>query len=142
MVLRNGSIKIRISSSQGRALILGIARPGEALGLHSVLRGAPSATSAESLEPCEVIFYPREPFLKFLDEHVEAWFMVAQQLANSYETACGALRRLWFAGSAPGKLAQLLLERIGHSREAGPNAPTVPNLISCLSRKWRVLSLG
>jgi len=118
ILLRTGSIKISISSSQGGALILGIARPCEALGLNSVLRGEPSQTSAESLETCDLTFYPRKEFLKFMSEHVEAWFLVVQQLANSYEIACGALRQICFAASASERVAKFLLQWTGQSPDS------------------------
>jgi CRP-like cAMP-binding protein len=122
MLLRSGSAKLKMSLGD-RSVILGIVKLGQALGLHSVLRDEPSTTSAESLESCEVVFYPRNDFLKFMEEHVEAWFVVAQQLADSYEAACGALRQICSARSAPEKLAAFLLQWAAQSRDGrGVNA--------------------
>jgi len=122
MLLRTGSAKIGMSAD-GRSIIPSIVRAGEVLGLHSVLRDGPSLTSAETTESCEAVAYPRIEFLKFMAEHVEAWLVVAQQLARSYEAACGALRQICSARSAPEKLAAFLLQWAAQSRDCrGVNA--------------------
>ena len=52
-VVRQGRVKLLTTNSEGRTLILKIARPGEALGLNSVITGKPYDVTAEILQPTE-----------------------------------------------------------------------------------------
>lgn len=109
-VLCGGEVKLSISSSEGKKLILRITKAGEVLGLGSALSGAPHEVTAETLRPCQVAFIPRDAFLRFLSKHPEAYPIVASQLGSHYQVACEQLRNLGLCASAPGKLAKLLLD--------------------------------
>jgi CRP/FNR family transcriptional regulator, cyclic AMP receptor protein len=109
-VLCEGEVKLSVSSSEGKKLILRIAKAGEVLGLVSVLSGTPHELTAETLRPCQVAFIPRDAFLRFLAKHPEAYPLVASQLGSQYQVACEQLRNLGLAASAPQKLAKLLLD--------------------------------
>jgi CRP/FNR family transcriptional regulator, cyclic AMP receptor protein len=108
-ILSKGRVKVSMTSSEGRSVILRIAQPGEVLGLHGVVSGRPYQASAETLEPCEVNFVRREDFLRFLRENPEASLLAARQLSQNYQTACQQVRSLGLAPSAAGKLAGLFL---------------------------------
>jgi CRP/FNR family transcriptional regulator, cyclic AMP receptor protein len=109
-VLCEGEVKLSISSSEGKKLILRITKPGEVLGLDSALSGAPHEVTAETLRPCQVAFIPRDAFLRFMSKHAEAYPLVAGQLGSQYQVACEQLRNLGLSASAPEKLAKLLLD--------------------------------
>ena len=66
--------------------------------------------TAETIDPCQVNFVKREDFLRFLKEHSDACFEVAEQLSEKYNTACREVRALGLSHSAAEKLAKLLLE--------------------------------
>lgn len=51
-VLCRGQVKLSISSSAGKTLILRIANPGEILGLMAIMSGSPYEITAETLHPC------------------------------------------------------------------------------------------
>ena len=105
-----GRVKLSMTSSEGKALTLRIAKPGEALGLHAVVSGQLCQATAETLEPCQVNFLRREDFLQLLRQHAEASLSAAQQLSASYQTACQQIRSLGLTHSAGEKLARFLLE--------------------------------
>lgn len=109
-VLCEGEVKLSISSSEGKRLILRMTKPGEVLGLVSALSGAPHEVTAETLRPCQVAFIPRDAFLRFISKHAEAYPLVAGQLGSQYQVACERLRNLGLSASAPEKLAKLLLD--------------------------------
>jgi len=109
-VLCEGEVKLSVSSSEGKTLILRIAKAGEVLGLMSALSNNPHEVTAETMRPCQVAFVNRDAFLRFLVQHPEAYPMVAKQLGAHYQTACEQLRTVGLAASAPEKLAKLLLE--------------------------------
>jgi CRP/FNR family transcriptional regulator, cyclic AMP receptor protein len=109
-VLCKGRVKLSISSSDGKTLILKIAEAGEVLGLSAAVSGKPYELTAETIDPCQVNFIKREDFLRFLREHADACFRVAEQLSDKYNSACHEIRALGLSHSAAEKLAKLLLE--------------------------------
>ena len=105
-----GEVKLSISSSEGKTLILRIAKPGELLGLMPTLTGTPCEVTAEALYPCQVAFVRRDDFLRFVAKHSEAYRNVVKELSSSYQAACEQLRTLGLTSSANEKLARLLLD--------------------------------
>jgi CRP/FNR family transcriptional regulator len=109
-VLCQGEVKLSISSSGGKTLILRIAKPGEILGLMAVMSGSSYEVTAETLHPCQVAFIRRDDFLKFLARHPEVYLAVVKQLSSLYQGACEQLRTVGLSASAPEKLARVLLD--------------------------------
>ena len=122
-VLCKGRVKLSICASDGKTLILKIADPGEVLGLSATVSGKPYELTAETIDPCQVNFVKREDFLRFLKEHGDACFKVAEQLSDKYNTACHEVRSLGLSHSAGEKLAKLLLEWTSKNGEACKQEP-------------------
>jgi CRP/FNR family cyclic AMP-dependent transcriptional regulator len=108
--LCEGEVKLSVSSSEGKTMILRIAKAGEMLGLHSVLSGSPYEVTAETLRPSQVVFFYRDEFLRFIGRHHEAYEHVVKQLGAQYQAACEQLRTVGLTSSPPEKMARLLLE--------------------------------
>ena len=108
-VLCEGEVKLSISSSEGRTLIMRVAKVGEILGLMAALSGSPYEVNAETLHPCHVAFVRREDFLRFIGKHPEAFQGVLGQMSSQYQGACEQLRTVGLSASAQEKLARLLL---------------------------------
>jgi CRP/FNR family transcriptional regulator, cyclic AMP receptor protein len=117
-IICRGRVKLSVTSSQGKTLILRIVLPGEVLGLNAAVSGKPYQATAETLENCQISFIRREDFLRLLQEHKEASIRAAQQLSNSYQTALGQLRSLGLSHSAPERLARFLLDWAGRGQES------------------------
>ena len=122
-VLCKGRVKLSISSSDGKTLILKIAEAGEVLGLSATVSGKPYELTAETIDPCQVNFVKREDFLRFLREHADACFRVAEQLSEKYNAACHEIRSLGLSHSAAEKLAKLLLEWTSKNGESQKQEP-------------------
>jgi CRP/FNR family transcriptional regulator, cyclic AMP receptor protein len=116
-VLCAGQVKLSISSSSGKTLILRIAQPGEILGLMATLSDSPYEVTAETLRPCQVAFLRRNDFLQFAAKHPEVSHKVIHQLSTLYTGACEQLRTVGLSTSAPEKLARLLLDWASNGRE-------------------------
>jgi len=116
-----GEVKLSMNSSDGKRLILRIARAGEALGLTSALSGSPSEITAETLYSSKIIPIGRRAFLDFLMRHPEAYQVVTEELSRELNKACEQLRTVGLSSSAPEKLARLLLDwsQNGQSTESG-----------------------
>jgi CRP/FNR family transcriptional regulator len=61
--------------------------------------------------------------LRFLKEHGDACFRVAEQLSEKYNNACHEVRSLGLSHSAAEKLAKLLLEWSSRKGETGKQEP-------------------
>jgi CRP/FNR family transcriptional regulator len=120
-VVLDGEVKLSMNSSDGRRLILRIARKGEILGLASILSGKPSEITAETLYPAKIVQVARRDFASLLMRHPEVYQAVTEELSRDYTMACEQLRTVGLATSAPEKLARLLLEwsQYGKTTEAG-----------------------
>ncbi len=109
-IVLEGEVKLSMNSSDGRRLILRIARKGEILGLASALSGKPCEMTAETLYPAKIAPIVRKDFLNFLSRHPEVYQTVTEELSRDYTMACEQLRTVGLSNSAPEKLARLLLE--------------------------------
>lgn len=120
-IVVSGEVKLSINSSDGKRLILSIAKAGDVIGLSAVLSGMPSEMTAEVLYPSRVAVIDRDQFLGFMARRPEVYQVVTQELSQQYKVACEQLRTVALAGSAPEKLARLLLDWSGNGQktEAG-----------------------
>jgi CRP/FNR family transcriptional regulator, cyclic AMP receptor protein len=120
-VVLSGEVKLSINSSDGRRLILRIARRGEILGLDSVVSGLGSEMTAETVYSCRIAKISRRDFVEFMAQHPEAYKIVTEELSRQIGMACAQLRSVALASSAPAKLARLLLDlsRSGKTTESG-----------------------
>jgi len=85
-VLYAGRVELSIADNQGRKMILGLARPGEILGLSAVLSGNYHEETAAAAVPSQTGFVKRRDFLRFLGDHPEAAFWVVQLLSERVTT--------------------------------------------------------
>jgi CRP/FNR family transcriptional regulator, cyclic AMP receptor protein len=121
LFLLEGTVKLSINSGDGRRLILGIAGPGDILGLNASVLGIPYEMTAETQFPCMITSLQRQSFLDFLLRYPVAWQNVARQLSLENKKACERLRTLGLTLTAPARLARLLVEWCanGHQTERG-----------------------
>jgi CRP/FNR family cyclic AMP-dependent transcriptional regulator len=112
-----GEVKLTISSSEGKTLILRITKAGEVLGLMSALSGKPYEVTAETLRPSQIAFVRRDDFMRFVAQHPEASQGIVKQLSSNYHGACEQLRTVGLSTSAPEKLARLLLDWSAEAEE-------------------------
>jgi CRP/FNR family transcriptional regulator len=108
--LLQGRVKLSMNSSAGRRLILGIAYPGDTLGLAASLFGSKYDITAETLTPCKLALIDRATFLAFLARNPSAYRNVVRELCKDRTRAHEQLRTLGVASGAPAKLARFLLE--------------------------------
>ncbi len=116
-VLCAGQVKLSISSSGGKTLILRISKPGEILGLMATMSGIPYEVTAETLHPCQIAYVRRDDFLCFMGKHPEVYQGAVRQLSTLYGGACEQLRTVGLSASAPEKLARVLLEWSADSKD-------------------------
>jgi CRP-like cAMP-binding protein len=80
-VLCKGRVKLSMTSSEGKTVILRLVQP---LGLHAAVSGQPYQASAETLEPCQLNFIRRDDFLPFLSSHADTSLRAALSNITAY----------------------------------------------------------
>ena len=108
--LCSGRAKVCVTSSEGKTVILFIARPGDLLGVNPVLNGVAHEVSVETLDRCEVDFISRTDFLKLLDRSKPARSRVCLAIGKELSEVIDRVRSLLLSQSSEGKLGRLLLE--------------------------------
>jgi CRP/FNR family cyclic AMP-dependent transcriptional regulator len=109
-LLCTGKIKLTISSSGGKTLILRLARPGEVLGLMAAISGTPYEATAETMEPCQLAFIRQEDFSRFIHKYPEVYQSMLRQMSSQYFGTCQQIRNIALSASSRQKLARLLLD--------------------------------
>lgn len=123
-ILCSGKAKLSTSSAQGRSLIARVAEQGEVLGLSATVSNSAYDVSAETLEPAQVNFLPRDDFVHFLHKHGEVSVRVAQHLSLELHRAHRQMARIALAPSARAKLAGVLLEWGSSDAQSPPAGAT------------------
>lgn len=100
--------KLSITSPHGKTIIVRVSEPGDVLGLGAVMAGLPYDVTAQSVDPTQATFVPRELFIAFLREHPEAALRVARQLSLDLHHAVGLLHLLTHSRTASEKLARAI----------------------------------
>jgi CRP/FNR family transcriptional regulator len=113
-MLCQGKVKLSTCSQDGKVIIIGIAEPGDLVGLSAVLDGTEYETTAEVMELCQVDYVARPDMLRFLAENPRACLNAARQLSRSYQTAYRQVCALGLSDSVAGKLAKLFLAWSGN----------------------------
>jgi CRP/FNR family transcriptional regulator, cyclic AMP receptor protein len=108
-MLCQGKVKLSTCSPDGKVIIIGIAEPGDLVGLSAVLDGTEYETTAEVMELCQVDYVSGADMLRFLAENPRACLNAARQLSRSYQTAYRQVCALGLSDSVAGKLAKLFL---------------------------------
>ena len=109
LFLLEGRVKLTMNSSEGKRLTLGIARPGDMLGLAAVITGSSQQVTAVAHFPCRITSLPRAIFLDFLLRYPVAYHNSAHLLCVECKRSSEQLRILGLTLTASIKLARLLL---------------------------------
>ena len=126
-VICSGCVKLVASSPEGRLLLLRVVGPGDVLGLAALLPGALYRVTAITLDPCSIKSIPRDDFIRFMDNFIDASHATATAMTRDYNSAVLSARRLALSNSAAGKLASTLLDwaRMDHLHD-GPEHNNLP----------------
>jgi len=116
-ILRTGRATVSISSSEGRLVILRVARAGDVLGLNSVLRNASYNTTVKSIESCRTEFIPRKDLVALMERNQSTAQAIAQLLSREVAELTDRVRSLLLPQTANARLAKLLLEWSEHAIE-------------------------
>jgi len=105
----SGRLKVMMSDSDGKEVILSILGPGEFFGEMGLIDDAPRSASVVSIEPCELLSIAKRDFKKCLAENFEMAQAVMRGLVRRLRDAdrkIGSLALL----DVYGRVARLLLD--------------------------------
>jgi CRP/FNR family transcriptional regulator, cyclic AMP receptor protein len=128
LIIRSGSVKVLVTSMNGREVVLEVMDEGDVLGELSAIDAGERSATAIALTNVDVLAVPQAAFLKRVSDDAELSLHLLRMLA---ERVRGASRRQLEFGSndALGRLCQRLLELVRRSGEhhgTGPLTVTVP----------------
>ncbi len=108
-VVLRGKVKLVANSSDGKALILRIACPGEMVSLSAALSERGNDTSAEVVEPTSLMFISTPNLTRLMESTPDLAFRLAEELSLEYSLLCQELSTLGLQRSAMSRLAKLLV---------------------------------
>lgn len=85
-ILYAGRVKLSVTDNHGRQVLLGMALPGDILGLSAVISSKCFEETAITMVPSKIGFINCRDFLGFMDHHPEAAFWVVQLLSDRVAT--------------------------------------------------------
>jgi len=108
-IISKGHVKLSISSSEGRVVILRVTKPGEILGLHNCITRAPYEMTAQTLQSSRVSFVKRADLMHVLRQSQGACLSAVEQLGRTCHMAYSQISSLNLSHSVIEKLARFLL---------------------------------
>jgi len=108
-IVLSGRLKVMMSDSDGKEVILSILGPGEFFGEMGLIDDEPRSASVVTIEPCELLSIAKRDFKKCLAENVEMSMAVMRGLVRRLREAdrkIGSLALL----DVYGRVARLLLD--------------------------------
>lgn len=109
-ILRSGRVKVSISSSEGRVVMLRIAQAGDVLGLNSVLLNGFYDTTATTLGPCRTDFMDQEQLVELMQQSEAGARVILKILGRQLTELTERAKLVLLPVTVSGRLAKLLLE--------------------------------
>jgi CRP/FNR family transcriptional regulator, cyclic AMP receptor protein len=107
-IVESGTVKIALSSAEGKEMILALLGRGDIFGEMTLLDDAPRSADAVALEPCEVLLLEREDFIHFLAERPRASLRLMAALSRRLRATDELVQDAAFF-DIPARLASVLL---------------------------------
>lgn len=152
-VVLDGRVKMSVTSSEGRTLVMGFFGPGSVIGLAANILGRINGATAEAFDLTYAIFVPRRDLLREIQTNATAAWQTAQLVSeNCYflmsklgaidlsESAAQVVARCLLGliaqgANRDGELEQLHLSQETIAQMVGLSRETVSRLLSKLRRK-------
>ena len=120
-LIAEGRIRIQLTGSDGREVVINVYGPGEIFGEMALLDGEPRSADAIAQEASRVFWLQREDFAAFLDSHPRAAMTMLASLSRRLRHTTRVVQDATFR-DVPARLARVLLDlaaRNGQALEAG-----------------------
>ncbi len=108
-VIRDGRVRIRLTSAEGQEVALAVFGPGDSFGEMAILDGMPRSADAIALDKVEVWSLTREDFISVVRSHPDISVEVMKTLSKRIRQANQMVEDLIFL-DVYGRVAKKLLE--------------------------------
>ena len=115
-VIESGSVKICMTTADGKEITLAILGPGEFFGELALLDGEPRSSDAVTMEDCQLLLLERDEFIHFMEEHPSVAHRVIEVLSRRLRNNNELVQDAAFFDVAA-RLARVILrlaESVGH----------------------------
>ena len=109
-LVRTGSVKLSVSSAQGKVIVLRVARPGDWVGLSAALKNHPQESSAETISQSRLTFLSLSAFTAAMATKTDFNQSVMAALNHDLLETIALIRMVLLSKSAEEKLARLLMK--------------------------------
>ena len=120
-VIESGSVKICMTTADGKELTLAILGPGEFFGELALLDGEPRSSDAVIMEDSQLLLLERGEFIKFMEEHPSVAHRVIEVLSRRLRNNNELVQDAAFFDVAA-RLARVILrlaDSVGHQDADG-----------------------
>jgi len=115
----SGSVRISVTSADGRDVVLNIIRPGEVFGEIALLDGRARTANATAMSDCELIVIERREFIPFLRSEPDVTLKLMEILCSRLRKTSEQVQDVTFLNLST-RLAKTLLRLTAN---AGPSKP-------------------
>jgi CRP/FNR family transcriptional regulator, cyclic AMP receptor protein len=115
----SGSVKISVTSADGRDVVLNIIHPGEVFGEIALLDGRARTANATAMSDCELIVIERREFIPFLRSEPDVTLKLMEILCSRLRNTSEQVQDVTFLNLST-RLAKTLLRLTAN---AGPSKP-------------------
>ena len=115
----SGSVKISVTSADGRDIVLNTIQPGELFGEIALLDGRERTANATAMSDCELIVIERREFIPFLRTEPDVALKLMEILCSRLRKTSEQVQDVTFL-NLPTRLAKTLLRLTAN---AGPSKP-------------------
>ena len=119
----SGTVKISVSSAEGRSAILNLIGPGEIFGEMSVLDGQPRSADATANTNCEIFTIDRREFLPFVRSQPALAMKFIELLCTRLRWTSDQVEQI-ILQNLPGRLASALI-RLTEKHKLAPGGRTI-----------------
>lgn len=93
-VILSGMVRLYKSSPDGREHVMEVIRPGQSFAEAAVFADRPCPVSAETLEPSHLLFFPKAPYLDYLEARPRVLFGLIAGLSVRMHQLVAKVERL------------------------------------------------
>jgi CRP-like cAMP-binding protein len=119
-LIAEGRIRIQLTGTDGREVVINVYGPGEIFGEMALLDGEPRSADAIAQEPARAFWLQRDDFAAFLDTHPRAAMTMLASLSRRLRHTTRVVQDATFR-DVPARLARVLLDLAARNGQAIPN---------------------
>jgi CRP-like cAMP-binding protein len=116
-IVEQGSVRMSVSSEDGRELVLRMLRPPDFFGELALLDGEPRSTDAIANEPSQLLLLERSDFVRFVESRPRVALALLAVLSRKIRLTSRQAQDVAFL-DVPARVARTLLE-LSHPRQEG-----------------------